>query len=68
MPAASFDELLTSVWRQALLENADVVKVGAERYPVTKSKAKSRRQVVFEFDGNTIMGIDQNPKTKSRGG
>jgi hypothetical protein len=42
------------------------VKLGSERYPVTKSKAKRLRQVAFGFDGNTIMGIEQNPKTKSR--
>ena len=66
MPTASFDEILKTVWQQALVENADVVKIGAERYPVTRSKAKRLRQVAFVFDGNTIMGIEQNPKTKSR--
>jgi hypothetical protein len=63
---SSLDEVLTAVWRQALVENADVVKLGVERYPVTSSKAKRLRQVAFVFDGNTIMGIEQNPKTKSR--
>ena len=66
MPTASFDDVMKAVWRQALVENADVVKIGAERYPVTRSKAKRLRQVAFVFDGNTIMGIEQNPKTKSR--
>lgn len=66
MPATSFDETIKAIWRQALVENADVVKLGAERYPVTRSKAKRLRQVAFVFDGNTIMGIEQNPKTKSR--
>ena len=42
------------------------MKVGAERYPITNSKAKPLRQVAFEFDGKTIMGIEQNPKTNSR--
>jgi hypothetical protein len=63
---SSFEETLISVWRQALVEHADAVKLGAERYPVAKSKAKRLRQVAFVFDGNTIMGIEQNPKTKSR--
>jgi hypothetical protein len=49
-----------------LVENAEVVKIGAERYAVTRSKAKRLRQVAFVFDGNAIMGIEQNPKTKSR--
>jgi hypothetical protein len=66
MPTASFDEVLKAVWRQTLAGNSDVVKLGAERYPVTASKVKGLRQVVFEFDGNTIIGIEQNPKTKSR--
>jgi hypothetical protein len=63
---ASFEEVLIAVWRQTLKENAGVVKLGAERYPVTRSKTKRLRQVAFMFDGNTIMGIEQNPKTKSR--
>jgi hypothetical protein len=62
----SFEETLIAVWRQALVDEADVVKLGSERSPVTKSKAKRLRQVAFVFDGNTIMGIEQNPKTKSR--
>jgi hypothetical protein len=60
------DSTLISVWRQVMAENADAVKLGAKSYPVTKSKAKRLRQVAFTFDGNTIMGIEQNPKTKSR--
>jgi hypothetical protein len=63
---SSFDETLISVWRQALMDEADVVKLGSERYPVTRSKAKRLRQVAFAFDGNSIIGIEQNPKTKSR--
>jgi len=62
----SFEDALIEVWRQALVENGDVVKLGAERYPVTMSKGKRLRQVAFVFEGKTIMGIEQNPKTKSR--
>jgi hypothetical protein len=62
----SFEKAIPSVWRQALVENVDIVKLGAKRYPVTRSKVKGLRQVVFEFDGNTLIGIEQNPKTKSR--
>jgi hypothetical protein len=63
---SSFDSTLISVWRQAVVEKAEVVKLGAESYPVTKSKAKRLRQVVFDFDGESFIGIEQNPKTKSR--
>jgi hypothetical protein len=63
---SSLDSTFISVWRQALVENADNVKLGSKSFPVTRSKAKRLRQVAFDFDGNTIMGIEQNPKTKSR--
>jgi hypothetical protein len=63
---SSFEETLISVWRQALVEKSEAVKLRTEHFPVTKSKTKRLRQVAFVFDGNTIMGIEQNPKTKSR--
>jgi hypothetical protein len=63
---SSLDKVLAAVWHQALAESADVVKLGPERYPVTRSKAKHLRQVVFDFNGEAFIGIEQNPKTKSR--
>jgi hypothetical protein len=62
----SFEEALIALWRQALVDEAEVVKLGSERYPVTRSKAKMLRQVIFAVDGNSLIGIEQNPKTKSR--
>jgi hypothetical protein len=62
----SFEETATAIWKQALVENKSVVTIGGERYPVTTSKAKKLRQVVFDFDGESFIGIEQNPKTKSR--
>lgn len=63
---ASFEETLIEVWRQALVENVEVVELGAERYAV-KRTAKSRlRRVDFMFEGNEIRALEQNPKTKSR--
>jgi hypothetical protein len=43
-----------------------VLKLGSERYLVTRSKAKQLRQVACAVDGNSVVGIEQNPKTKSR--
>jgi hypothetical protein len=63
---SAFNETLIAVWRQALVDEADVVTLGSEHYLVTRSKAKMLRQVVFSVDGNSIIGIEQNPKTKSR--
>jgi hypothetical protein len=62
----SLEEIATAIWKQALVEEKSVVTVGGERYPVTTSKAKKLRQVVFDFDGESFIGIEQNPATKSR--
>jgi hypothetical protein len=63
---SSLEETLISVWKQALVDEGDVVKLGFERYLLTRSKAKMLRQIIFAVDGNSIIGIEQNPKTKSR--
>jgi len=62
----SFEEITTAIWKQALVQNESVVTIDGERYPVTTSKAKKLRQVIFNFDGESYIGIEQNPKTKSR--
>jgi hypothetical protein len=62
----SFEQALIDVWRQALVENADVVMLGTERYPVQLTPKRRLRQVDFTFDGNNIRGLEQNPETKSR--
>jgi len=62
----SFKKTLIDVWRQALVEKTEIVKLGAKSYPVSTSRQKRLRQVEFVFDGNAIVGIEQNPKTKSR--
>ena len=51
----AFEETLIAVWRQALVDEADVVKLGSERYLVTRSKAKMLRQVVFTVDGKVTF-------------
>ncbi len=61
----SFEQTLSDVWRQALVENAKVVVLGTERYPVRRTPQRGLRQVDFVFDGNEIRGLEQNPETKS---
>jgi hypothetical protein len=34
---SSFEETLIEVWRQTLVENAEFVQLGAERYPVRRT-------------------------------
>src|SRR5271169_5802545 len=62
----SFEQTLVEVWRQTLVENANAVELGKERFPVRRTPKRGLRQVDFEFDGNEIRGLEQNPDTKSR--
>ena len=62
----SFEQALIEVWQQALIENAKIVLLGSERYPVRLTPKRRLRQVDFMFDGNKIRGLEQNPETKSR--
>jgi hypothetical protein len=62
----SFELALIEDWRQALVDNTKTVVLGSERYPVRSTPKRGLRQVDFEFDGNEIWGLEQNPQTKSR--
>jgi hypothetical protein len=61
-----FEQTLVGVWQQALIENAKLVVLGTERYPVRRTSKRGLRQVDFTFDGREIRGVEQNPETKSR--
>lgn len=62
---SSFEQALVDVWRQALVENADVIQLGKDRYPVRRTPRRHLREVDFVFDGDQVRGLEQNPKTKS---
>jgi hypothetical protein len=62
----SFEQALIEVWRQALVENAKTIKLGAESFPVRRTPKSKLRQVDFVFEGNEIRGLEQNPQTKSQ--
>jgi hypothetical protein len=63
---APLDQALQSVWKQALVDRAKRVRLGNDVYPV-RSTAKSKlAQVDFEFEGQSIRGLEQNPATASR--
>jgi hypothetical protein len=62
----SFEQTLIEVWRQALVENAKVVEIGKEHFPVRRTPKRGLRQLYFVLDGNEIRGLEQNPETKSR--
>ena len=63
---SSFEQALIEVWRQTLVENSKVVKLGTDSYSVRRTPKRGLRQVDFVFDGNEIRGLEQNPETKSR--
>jgi hypothetical protein len=60
------DEVMVSVWRQALVERAKRVKVGEDSYAVRSTAKRRLAQVDFEFAGQAIRGLEQNPATASR--
>ncbi len=62
----SFEKTLIEVWRQTLVESAQAVELGKERYPVRRTPRRGLLQVDFVFDGGEIRGLEQNPDTKSR--
>jgi len=62
----SLERTLIEVWRQALVEGAKTVELGATHYPVRRTPKRRLRQVDFVFEGNEIRGLEQNPQTKSR--
>jgi hypothetical protein len=60
------EDALVAVWRQVLEENANLVELEGRRFPVLRTQRKRLRQVDFEFAGESLRGIEQNPETKSR--
>ncbi len=56
------DEALLSVWKQALVDG----KKGEVTYPVRSTPKRALAQVDFEFAGQQIRGLEQNPRTGSR--
>ena len=63
---AALAEALLSVWRQTLVERAQTVTLSGKSYPVRHTPKRNLCQVDFEFDGEAIRGLEQNPQTQSR--
>ena len=64
--AFTFDEILVEVYKQLFNDNADVVKLGARRFPVRRSRGHHLRQVNFFFEGHDVRGIEQSPDADNR--
>jgi len=61
-----FEQALIDVWRQVLVEIANVVELGGEHYPVRQTPKRHLRQVDFVLEGSKIRGLEQNSETKSQ--
>jgi hypothetical protein len=61
-----FEACIISVWKQALVEAAKRVVVGGDSYSVRRTAKSKLAQVDFEFQGEPLRGLEQNPKTQSR--
>jgi hypothetical protein len=61
-----FEECIVSVWKQALVESAKRVVVGGDCYAVRRTAKSKLAQIDFEFQGEPMRGLEQNPKTQSR--
>ena len=64
--AATLEETLTSVWYQALVEEANSVTLDNQIFPVRRTTRSRLRQVDFQFAGHALRGLEQNPETASR--
>ena len=62
----SLEDVLISVWRQALVEDAASVECEDCTYAVKSTKRRRLKQIDFQFDGKNLRGLEQNPDTKSR--
>src|SRR5713226_2978773 len=62
----TLEEAMVKVWRQALVERAAEVELDGQRFAVRETPRKRLREVDFVFEGQTLRGLEQNPKTESR--
>jgi len=62
----TLQQALVSVWRQALVEHAAEVELGGKSFVVRRTPRKNLRQVDFDFEGQPMRGLEQNPQTASR--
>ena len=64
--ARELDEVLVTVWKQALVERKKRVSLAEDSYAVRSTPKRALAQVDFQFDGQSIRGLEQNPATGSR--
>jgi hypothetical protein len=60
------DEALLSVWKQILVDRSGVAEIDGVKYAAKRTPNSRLWQVDFKLGGDTLRGLEQNPKTKSR--
>jgi hypothetical protein len=60
------EQVLISVWRQTLVDGANYVQIGDEKYPVREISRRRLKQVDFRFEDHELRALEQNPDTKSK--
>jgi hypothetical protein len=64
--AASLEEKLTLVWKQALVDQTNSVTLEGRSFPIRRTSGSRLREVDFQFEGYELRGLEQNPETASR--
>jgi hypothetical protein len=64
--ATSLEETLISVWRQTMVEDLKLVILGDKKSPIRRTSRSRLREVDFQFEGQELRGLEQNPETRSR--
>lgn len=59
-------EVLISVWQQVLVEEKTEVELAGDVFPVKRTRSRKLRAVEFNFGGTALVGLEQNPQTRSR--
>jgi hypothetical protein len=62
----TLEEAMSSVWRQALEENLNLVELEGARFPVRRTQRRRLRQVDFTVAGQHLHGLEQSPETRSK--
>jgi len=62
----TFEEAIIAVWHQSLVENAKIVNLDGDEFPVRSTAKQKLKQVDFRFDGRDFRALEQNSNTKSR--
>jgi hypothetical protein len=61
----SLEDALLNVWRQSLVENKNTVTLEEESFLVRSTAKRKLKQIDFQFNGQDLRGLEQNPDTKS---